>query len=87
MCIRDSDDAVRILSDDKENISTPAGHEMGMTIMKALRQQADEIKAETGLPVSVYGTPAESSIATFFNKDVENYGDVMPCLLYTSRCV
>ena len=72
------DDAVRILSDDKENISTQAGHEMGMIIMKAIRQQADEIKSETGLPVSVYGTPAESSIATFFNKDVENYGDIMP---------
>ena len=72
------DDAVRILSDDKENISTEKGHEMGIAIMKAIRKQADDIKVETGLPVSVYGTPAESSIATFFNKDVENYGEIMP---------
>ena len=72
------DDAVRIITDDKENISTTLGNEMGLVIMAAIRQQADDLKAETGLPISVYGTPAESSIATFFNKDVENYGDIMP---------
>ncbi|WP_035945572.1 anaerobic ribonucleoside-triphosphate reductase [Fusobacterium perfoetens] len=72
------DDCVRILTDDKQNISKPAGRELGLRIMKEIRKQADEIKEETGLPVSVYGTPAEASIATFFNIDKKNYSDVMP---------
>ena len=72
------DDCVRILTDDKENISKEEGHKLGLEIMKAIKKQADRIKQETGLPVSVYGTPAEASIATFFNIDKQNYSDVMP---------
>lgn len=72
------DDCVRILTDDKENISTEKGRELGIKIISEIRRQSDEIKLETGLPVSVYGTPAESSISTFFEIDKKKYSDVMP---------
>ncbi len=72
------DDCVRLLTDDKENISTSKGRELGLKIIETIRTQADEIKKETGLPLSLYGTPAEASIATFFNIDKTYYEDVMP---------
>ena len=72
------DDCVRILTDDKENISTKLGRTLGLRIMQEIRKQADEIKKETGLPVSVYGTPAEASIYNLWKEDRKNFDDVMP---------
>lgn len=72
------DDCVRILTDDKENISKPNGKALGLRIMQEIRKQADEIKKETGLPVSVYGTPAEASIYNLWKEDRKNFDDVMP---------
>ncbi len=72
------DDCVRILTNDKENISTENGHTLGLRIMKSINEQANRIKSETGLPVSVYGTPAEASIYNLWKEDFNNFGDVMP---------
>lgn len=51
------DDCVRMLTNDTENISTEKGYELGMKIMDTLTEHATKIKQETGLPVSLYGTP------------------------------
>lgn len=51
------DDCVRILTNDKENISTEKGYEFGMKIMETLCNQVKKMKEETGLPISLYGTP------------------------------
>lgn len=72
------DDCVRLLTADEENISTPEGRELGLHIMQTIRTQADNIKANTGLPVSLYGTPAEAGIHTLFQRDLELFGDIMP---------
>lgn len=72
------DDCVRILTDDKENISTEKGHVLGLKIMKTIYDQANRMKKETGLPVSVYGTPAEASIYNLWKEDAKNFADAMP---------
>lgn len=51
------DDCVRILSNDEENISTEKGHQLGIKIMNTLCDQVRKMKEETGLPISLYGTP------------------------------
>lgn len=72
------DDCVRILTDDKENISTKIGQNLGLEIIQTIYNQANKIKLETGLPVSVYGTPAEASIYNLWKYDYSEYNDVMP---------
>lgn len=72
------DDCVRILTDDKENISTEQGYSLGMRIMKTLSEQVKNMKKETGLPISLYGTPAEASIYNLWKHDIEEFSDVMP---------
>lgn len=72
------EDCVRMLTDNKENISTEKGHELGIKIINTLLEHTIRMKEETGLPVSLYGTPAEASIYTLWKKDSENYADVMP---------
>lgn len=72
------DDCVRVLTGNKENISTELGFNLGMEIMKTISNEAKILKEETGLPVSLYGTPAEAGIHTMFQRDLELFGDVMP---------
>lgn len=72
------DDCVRILTNNIENISTEEGYKLGLKIMKRISEQANELKKETGLPVSVYGSPAEASIYTLWKEDAKNFEDVMP---------
>ena len=75
------DDCVRVLTNDKENVSTELGFNLGMEIMKIISNEAKILKEETGLPVSLYGTPAEAGIHTMFQRDLELFGDVMPTWL------
>ena len=72
------DDCVRLLTDNKENISTDKGYELGMKIMNCLVENVDKLKKEMNLPISLYSTPSEASIGTFFEKDKEQFGDIMP---------
>lgn len=72
------DDTVRLLTNDEENISTDIGMKLGIRIMEAIREQADRMKLELGLPISTYSTPLEAGVHTFFVKDKEFYGDIMP---------
>lgn len=72
------DDTVRLLTNNEENISTEKGSEFGNKIIKALREQADRIKNETKLPVSLYSSPLEAGVHTFFVGDKVLYGDIMP---------
>lgn len=72
------DDCVRILTNDEENISTELGFALGMEIMKLLDSEVEILKKETGLPISLYGTPAEAGIHTMFQRDLELFGDIMP---------
>ena len=72
------DDCVRLLTEDKENISTKIGQTLGLEIMTTIRKQADRIKKETDLPVSVYGSPVEASIYNMWKEDRKNFDDVMP---------
>jgi ribonucleoside-triphosphate reductase len=72
------DDCVRLLTNNEHNISTEYGLELGLKIIQILKQQVDEIAEETGLPVSLYATPIEASIHTFYIKDLELYGKYMP---------
>lgn len=72
------DDVVRLLTNDKENISTENGHILGQKIIDTLLEHVSRIKKETGLPVSLYSTPSEASIATLFNADKRKYSNVMP---------
>lgn len=72
------DDCVRLLTDNKENISTDKGYELGMKIMNCLVENVNKLKKEMNLPISLYSTPSEASIGTFFEKDKEQFGDIMP---------
>lgn len=72
------EDCVRILTNNKENITTEKGKELGLKIAQTIYNQSLKMKEETGLPVSVYGTPAEASIHTLFQKDLKIFKDVMP---------
>ena len=72
------DDCVRILTNDEENISTEKGHSLGLEIMRTLCNQVKTMKEETGLPISLYGTPAEASIYSLWKADFENFKDIMP---------
>lgn len=72
------DDCVRILTNDEENISTEKGYLLGKKIMDNLCNQVKKMKEETGLPVSLYGTPAEASIYNLWKSDFKNFNDVMP---------
>ena len=72
------EDCVRILTDNKENITTDYGHKLGLKIAQTIYKQSIKMKHETGLPVSIYGTPAEASIHTLFQKDLKIFKDVMP---------
>lgn len=72
------DDCVRMLTDNKENISTKLGQTLGLEIITTIRKQADKIKKETGLPVSIYGSPVESGIYNMWKEDRKNFDDVMP---------
>lgn len=72
------DDCVRILLDDEDNISTKLGQTLGLDIMSTIREQADRIKKETNLPVSIYGSPIEASIYNMWKEDKKNFDDVMP---------
>ena len=72
------DDCVRLLTDNKENISTDKGYELGIKIMNCLVENVDKLKKEMNLPISLYSTPSEASIGTFFEKDKEQFADVMP---------
>ncbi|MGL5965284.1 MAG: anaerobic ribonucleoside-triphosphate reductase, partial [Fusobacteriaceae bacterium] len=75
------DDCVRILLGENNNISTEEGLELGMRIASALNEQTYRIKNETGLPVSLYGSPVEAGIYTMFKKDLDRIGDKMPTWL------
>ena len=72
------DDCVRILTNNEENISTDKGYELGMQIMNCLVKNVEELKKDLKLPISLYSTPSEASIGTFFEKDKEQFADVMP---------
>lgn len=72
------DDCVRLLTDNKENISTDKGYELGMKIMNCLVENVEKLKNDLNLPISLYSTPSEASIGTFFEKDKEQFGDIMP---------
>lgn len=51
------DDCVRLLTDNKENISTDKGYELGMKIMNCLVDNVNKLKKEINLPISLYSTP------------------------------
>lgn len=51
------DDCVRLLTDNKENISTDEGYELGMKIMNCLVENVNKLKKEMNLPISLYSTP------------------------------
>lgn len=72
------DDCVRILTDDKDNISTEFGNKLGLDIIKTISEHASIIKKETGLPISLYGSPVEAGIHTMFQGDLKLYSDIMP---------
>lgn len=72
------DDCVRLITNNEENISTEKGYEVGMEIMNTLVEISGKLKKDLGLPVSLYATPSEASIGTFFEKDKEQFGDIMP---------
>lgn len=72
------DDCVRMLTDNKENISTKIGYDIGIKIMNCLVDNVNKLKKEMNLPISLYSTPSEASIGTFFEKDKEQFADVMP---------
>lgn len=72
------DDCVRMLTNNEENISTDKGYELGMQIMNCLVKNTEELKKSLNLPISLYSTPSEASISTFFEKDKEQFADVMP---------
>ena len=71
-------DVIDILSNRTLSINDEEGHNIGMSILTTIREEADKLKAKLKLPVSVYGTPAESSIYSYFATDLENYGDIIP---------
>lgn len=51
------DDCVRMLTDNKENISTDKGYELGMKIMNCLVDNVNKLKKDLNLPISLYSTP------------------------------
>lgn len=71
-------DVIDILSNRTLSINDEEGHNIGMSILTTIREEADKLKVKLKLPVSVYGTPAESSIYSYFATDLENYGDIIP---------
>lgn len=72
------DDAVRLLTDNKETILTPKGSEIGERIMKFIYDEAVRIKKEQNIPVSVYGSPAESLVHKMFQIDKGQFAEHMP---------
>lgn len=72
------DDTVRLLTNNEENISTEKGEVLAIKIMEALKGQVDRMKNELKLPISLYSSPLEAGIHTFFMKDKKIYGDIMP---------
>lgn len=72
------DDCVRLLLGEDLNINSEEGLELGLSIIKELRSQADNIKKDTGLPVSLYGSPVEAGIYTMFKRDLDNFRELMP---------
>lgn len=71
-------DAVNILLGENAYEETKEGKELGIRIIEFMSAECDRIKQETGLPVSLYGTPAESLIHNFFVADKRQYADLMP---------
>lgn len=71
-------DVLEVCTDRQHSINDEIGLDLGLQLIKTISEEANKIKENTGLPVSVYGTPAESSIYTYFVTDVENYGDIIP---------
>lgn len=71
------DDCVRLLLDNK-TILDKEGKQFGLEIIEFLKNEVDRIKKETGIPLSLYGTPAESCIHSFFQADLKNFKAVMP---------
>lgn len=51
------DDCVRMLTNNKENISTDIGYDIGMKIMNCLVDNVNKLKNEMNLPISLYSTP------------------------------
>lgn len=72
------EDCVRMLTNNEENISTDKGYGLGMQIMNCLVKNVEELKKDLNLPISLYSTPSEASISTFFEKDKEQFADIMP---------
>lgn len=72
------EDCVRVLTNNEDNITTEKGAELGLRIAQTIYEQSLKMKKETGLPVSIYGTPAEASIHTLFQKDLKMFKDIMP---------
>lgn len=72
------DDCVRIMLGEEHSIFTEEGKELGLKIIKSLNSDVAKMKKETGLPVSLYGSPVEAGIYTMFKKDLENLSDLMP---------
>lgn len=50
-------DVLEVCTDRKHSINDEVGLDLGLQIMKTIREEANKIKENTGFPVSVYGTP------------------------------
>ena len=50
-------DVLDVCTDRKHSINDEIGLDLGLQLMKTIREEADKIKENTGFPVSVYGTP------------------------------
>ena len=72
------DDCVRMLTNNEHTISTEQGHAIGKRIMNTIVDNVNKLKKDMNLPISLYSTPSEASIGTFFEKDKETFGDIMP---------
>lgn len=71
-------DCVRLITDNKYDLNSKIGKDIGLQLAKKYYEECNKIKEKTGLPVSLYSTPAESGIYTYYVTDLENYGHIMP---------
>lgn len=59
-----------------ESHTSEKGHKFALELMEFLYNKANEWKAETGLGVGMYGTPAESTAGVFADKIKERFGEI-----------
>ena len=62
----------------------PVGEEFALRVMNHMKEAADRWRDETNIGFSLYGTPAESLCYRFARIDLEKFGEIKDCLLYTS---